>query len=133
MAIENEIVLEGAAAPLNEQPQQQSAKWDSDSDQEPRGSERSGSNCLDIYLTEIGRLKRLTPEEERELARRIKQGDAEARDEMIKANLRLVVKLAKEYENLGVPLLDLISEGNIGLVKAAERYDESYGTRFSTY
>ena len=90
-------------------------------------------NSLKLYLSEIGRIKLLTPEEEVQLAERIKNGDKQAREQMIKANLRLVVKIAHDYENIGLPLLDLISEGNIGLIKAVERFDPSKGARLSTY
>ena len=94
--------------------------------------DREQSN-MDIYLREIGRVELLSPGEEAELARRIRRGDAEARDRMIRANLRLVVAIAKEYAKIGLPLLDLISEGNIGLMTAAERFDPSKGAKFSTY
>ncbi len=73
--------------------------------------------AMTIYLREIGEVPLLTPEQEIELAARIKNGDRKARELMIKANLRLVVKIAHDFEGLGVPLLDLISEGNIGLMK----------------
>ena len=76
---------------------------------------------IKIYLREIGQIPLLTPQEEIELPARIKKGDREARALMIKANFRLVVKIAHDYANLGLPLLDLISEGNIGLMKAVER------------
>jgi RNA polymerase primary sigma factor len=89
--------------------------------------------CLSLYLTEIGKVKLLTAEQEIELANRIKAGDEEAREQMIKANLRLVVKIAREYEGIGLPLMDLIGEGNIGLMKAVERFDPSYGAKLSTY
>jgi len=89
--------------------------------------------CLNLYLTEIGKVKLLTPDQEIELANRIKAGDDEAREQMIKANLRLVVKIAREYEGIGLPLMDLIGEGNIGLMKAVERYDPSFGARLATY
>jgi len=88
---------------------------------------------LKIYLREIGQIALLSPEEEIELAARIKKGDKEARAIMIRANLRLVVKIAHDYANLGLPLLDLISEGNIGLMKAVERFDPSKGGKLSTY
>ena len=94
--------------------------------------DREQSN-MNIYLREIGQVELLSPEEELELARRIREGDAEARDRMIRANLRLVVTIAKEYAKIGVPLLDLISEGNIGLMTAAEKFDPDKGTKFSTY
>jgi RNA polymerase primary sigma factor len=89
--------------------------------------------AIKLYLREIGQVKLLTPEEEIELAARIKKGDKKAREHMIKANLRLVVKIARDYEGIGLPLLDLISEGNIGLMKAVERFDPSKGGKLSTY
>jgi RNA polymerase primary sigma factor len=88
---------------------------------------------MKIYLREISQTQLLTPQEEIELAARIKKGDREARAWMIKANLRLVVKIAHDYANLGLPLLDLISEGNIGLMKAVERFDPAKGGKLSTY
>lgn len=86
-----------------------------------------------IYLREIGKTPLLTVEEEVELAAKIKAGDKEARTHMIKANLRLVVKIAHDYANFGLPLLDLVSEGNIGLMKAVERFDPAKGGKLSTY
>ncbi len=86
-----------------------------------------------IYLREIGQTPLLTPEQEVQLAARIKKGDKEARSQMIRANLRLVVKIAHDYANLGLPLLDLVSEGNIGLMKAVERFDPAKGGKLSTY
>lgn len=91
------------------------------------------SNAYSLYLREIGQTKLLTPQEEIGLAAKIKRGDERAREEMIKANLRLVVKIAREYEDYGVPLLDLINEGNIGLMKAVERFDPAKGAKLSTY
>src|SRR6202030_894184 len=88
---------------------------------------------LNRYLQEIGRIPRLTPQQEIELARKIKKGDDAARERMINANLRLVVTIARDYVNLGLPLLDLISEGNIGLTKAVERFDPAKGAKLSTY
>ena len=88
---------------------------------------------LQIYLQEIGKTALLTIEEEITLARRIRRGDKAARDHMIKANLRLVVKIAMDYKDFGLPLLDLISEGNIGLIKAVERFDPRKGGKLSTY
>jgi RNA polymerase primary sigma factor len=90
-------------------------------------------NGLSIYLREIGRIPLLTPQQEIDLAARIKRGDAAARERMINANLRLVVTIAHDYANLGLPLLDVISEGNIGLTKAVERFDPSKGAKLSTY
>src|SRR3569623_199417 len=88
---------------------------------------------IKIYLREIGKTDLLTPEQEVELAERIKKGDPEARSHMIRANLRLVVKIAQDYANYGLPLLDLISEGNIGLMKAVERFAPKKGGKLSTY
>jgi RNA polymerase primary sigma factor len=92
-----------------------------------------GETAIKLYLREIGQVKLLSPREEIELAARIKKGDKKAREQMIKANLRLVVKIAHDYENFGLPLLDLISEGNIGLMKAVERFDPAKGGKLSTY
>jgi RNA polymerase primary sigma factor len=88
---------------------------------------------LNRYLREIGQFPRLTPQQEIELAAKIKKGDAEARERMINSNLRLVVTIAHDYANLGLPLLDLISEGNIGLTKAVERFKPGKGAKLSTY
>jgi RNA polymerase primary sigma factor len=97
-----------------------------------RSGEDSDSG-IKIYLREIGQIPLLTPEQEIELAAKIKKGDQEARALMIRSNLRLVVKIAHDYANLGLPLLDLISEGNIGLMKAVERFDPAKGGKLSTY
>jgi len=86
-----------------------------------------------LYLRQIAQYPLLTPEREIELAAKIKRGNLEAKAEMIRANLRLVVKIARDYANLGLPVLDLISEGNIGLVKAVERFDPAKGGKLSTY
>ena len=90
-------------------------------------------NVMRTYMQEIGKTPLLTKEEEIQLAARIQRGDKAARDHMISANLRLVVKIAYDYNNFGLPLLDLISEGNIGLIKAVERFDPSKGGKLSTY
>jgi RNA polymerase primary sigma factor len=94
---------------------------------------RESENGIKIYLREIGQIPLLTPQDEIRLAARIKKGDKSARAQMIKANLRLVVKIAHDYSNFGLPLLDLISEGNIGLMKAVERFDPKKGGKLSTY
>lgn len=96
-------------------------------------SRYDGDMAIKLYLREIGQVKLLTPQEEIQLAARIKKGDKKAREHMIKANLRLVVKIARDYEGIGLPLLDLISEGNIGLMKAVERFDPAKGGKLSTY
>jgi RNA polymerase primary sigma factor len=90
-------------------------------------------SSLQLYMQEIGKTALLTPEEEVTLAKRIRRGDKAARDHMISANLRLVVKIAMDYKDFGLPLLDLISEGNLGLIKAVERFDPRKGGKLSTY
>lgn len=90
-------------------------------------------SAIKLYLAEIGKIDLLTQKEETELARLIQAGDEKARQKMIQANLRLVVKIAHDYNNFGLPLLDLISEGNIGLIKAVERFDPDKGGKLSTY
>jgi len=95
--------------------------------------ERESDDGIKIYLREIGKIPLLKPEDEVRLAARIKKGDKKARTKMIRANLRLVVKIAHDYSNLGLPLLDLISEGNIGLIKAVVRFDPHKGGKLSTY
>ena len=97
-----------------------------------RGSYGENS-AINIYLKEIGRTPLLKPAEEVVLAERIKKGDEEAEQHLIKANLRLVVKIARDYDGLGLPLLDLIDEGNMGLMKAVKRFDPSKGGKLSTY
>ena len=88
---------------------------------------------LDVYLKEIGDTELLTPADEEELARRIRDGDEKALEAMVHANLRFVVVVAKQYQNQGLALSDLISEGNIGLMKAARRFDETKGFKFISY
>src|SRR3954469_9989614 len=88
---------------------------------------------LSRYLREIGRIPLLSADQEIELGKRIQKGDRHAREQMINANLRLVVTIAHDYVNLGLPLLDLISEGNIGLTRAVERFDPTKGAKLSTY
>jgi RNA polymerase primary sigma factor len=90
-------------------------------------------DTLQLYLHEIGKVKLLTREEEIELAQRIQRGEYEAREQMITANLRLVVKIARDYEGLGLPLLDLINEGNIGLMKGVQRFKLGKGSKLANY
>jgi len=91
------------------------------------------SQSLEKYLQEIGKVDLLTPEEEVDLAKRIKQGDQDALERLTKANLRFVVSVAKQYQNQGLSLSDLINEGNLGLIKAAQRFDETRGFKFISY
>ncbi|MFK7900051.1 MAG: RNA polymerase sigma factor RpoD/SigA [Cyclobacteriaceae bacterium] len=91
------------------------------------------SQSLDKYLQEIGKVDLLTPDEEVDLAKRIKEGDQLALEKLTKANLRFVVSVAKQYQNQGLSLGDLINEGNLGLIKAAQRFDETRGFKFISY
>ncbi|PZU18677.1 MAG: RNA polymerase subunit sigma, partial [Chryseobacterium sp.] len=88
---------------------------------------------LDKYLQEIGKVELITADEEVELAQRIRAGDREKKKKLIKANLRFVVSVSKQYQNQGLSLPDLINEGNLGLMKAAKRYDETRGFKFISY
>src|SRR5690349_6639635 len=91
------------------------------------------SQSLEKYLREIGKVELIGPEEEVRLARQIKLGDQAALDKLTKANLRFVVSVAKQYQNQGLSLPDLINEGNLGLIKAAQRFDETRGFKFISY
>ena len=95
--------------------------------------QNSEQESLQIYLQQISKIPLINVQEEIELAAEIKLGNESAREKMITANLRLVVKIAQEYSNLGLSLLDLINEGNIGLMKAVERFDPNKGGKLSTY
>ncbi|MEZ5557469.1 MAG: RNA polymerase sigma factor RpoS [Pseudomonadales bacterium] len=94
---------------------------------------REIGDATDMYLAEIGRANLLTADQEKSLARLVQKGDPRARAQMIESNLRLVVKIARRYLNRGLPLLDLIEEGNLGLIRAVEKFDPEKGFRFSTY
>ncbi len=98
-----------------------------------RGSISRASQSLDKYLQEIGEVPLLSPQEEIELARKIKEGDQISLEKLTKANLRFVVSVAKQYQNQGLSLGDLINEGNLGLIKAAKRFDETRGFKFISY
>lgn len=98
-----------------------------------RRSPISSERCLETYLQEINEVPLLTAEQEQDLGHRVQQGDMAAREHLVRANLRLVVSIAKLYSERGLPLQDLIAEGNIGLLKAAEKFDPEAGCRFSTY
>ncbi len=99
----------------------------------PSGISTRESQSLDRYLQEIGKVNLITPDDEVELAKRIQQGDQEALEKLTKANLRFVVSVAKQYQNQGLSLGDLINEGNLGLIKAAKRFDETRGFKFISY
>src|SRR5262249_40556078 len=98
-----------------------------------RTAGRPTSDALGCYLREIQSDALLTADEERELAEAIARGDRDARARLIRANLRLVVKIARDYDGRGLSMDDLVGEGNLGLIRAAEQFDPRYGTRFSTY
>src|ERR1039457_6543318 len=91
------------------------------------------NKSLDKYLNEISKVEMITPTEEVELAKRIKDGDQMALEKLVNANLRFVVSVAKQYQNQGLTLGDLINEGNLGLIKAAQRFDETRGFKFISY
>src|SRR5688572_30220895 len=91
------------------------------------------SQAVEKYLQEISKIPMITPEEETTLAQRIKMGDQRALDKLVQANLRFVVSVAKQYQHQGLTLSDLISEGNLGLIKAAQRFDETKGFKFISY
>ncbi len=98
-----------------------------------RGSAGSSPDATQLYLSEIGFSELLTAEEEIALGERVQKGDADARRHMIESNLRLVVRIARNYLGRGLPLLDLVEEGNLGLIRAVEKFDPGLGYRFSTY
>jgi RNA polymerase primary sigma factor len=98
-----------------------------------KGGDAFTEDSVRLYLREIGRVKMVKPDEEIELARRIAKGDQDAKKRLIQANLRLVISIAKKYVNRGLPFQDLIQEGNLGLIRAAEKFDHTKGFKFSTY
>jgi RNA polymerase primary sigma factor len=95
--------------------------------------ERKEFNPVELYLKEIGPIPRLTEEEEKDLFHKLTRGDKQARNNIVRANLKLVVKIAKKYAKLGLPFMDLVEEGNLGLMRAAEKFDLTKGCKFSTY
>ncbi|HUA37685.1 MAG TPA: sigma-70 family RNA polymerase sigma factor [Candidatus Sulfopaludibacter sp.] len=123
----NLVLSKAAMLPQPAQPARELTPAESPPTDSARG------DVLQLYLHEIGQVRLLTPQEEIALAKRIRRGDRRAREHMIKANLRLVVKIAHDYEGMGLPLLDLINEGNIGLMKGVERFDPRKGAKLSTY
>ena len=136
-APENDILTEDAAPSAEELSQLQVEMESSDlnpvEDAEALNSEYATNDPVRMYLREIGKVPLLTAEEELEVAKRIAEGDRSAAQEMTEANLRLVVSIAKRYVGRGMQLLDLIQEGNLGLLKAVEKYDYTKGFKFSTY
>src|SRR5512146_177270 len=100
---------------------------------EERVDTEFSADSLQLFLKDVGKVDLLTAAQEVELAKRIERGDHRAKQEMVEANLRLVVSIAKRYRNQGLPFLDLIQEGTIGLVRAAEKFDHRKGFKFSTY
>jgi RNA polymerase primary sigma factor len=104
-----------------------------DEEAEVRGAREVSTDALQLFLKDIGKVELLTAAQEVELAKRIERGDHRAKQAMVEANLRLVVSIAKRYRNQGLPFLDLIQEGTIGLVRAAEKFDHRKGFKFSTY
>ena len=127
---------------VNEESDEDSEEDESDSDESDEasqpeyvltGRDKKSSDSVKAYLQEIGSIPLLTAQQEVDLAHRVQQGDAEAKDMMIRANLRLVVSMARSYINRGLSFQDLIQEGNIGLMRAVEKYDPDKGFRFSTY
>ena len=131
MAAEPEPVdeLEGGDEPLETLLDQDPAEL---GESAPHAGARS-RELIALYLQEISRVRLLTAEEEQELARRVQAGDALAEKRLVEANLRLVVKIARRYLHRGLSLLDLIEEGNLGLLHAARKFQPDRGTRFSTY
>lgn len=102
-------------------------------DRDKPGDAARGRELLGLYLSDIAKVPLLTPEQEQELARRVQAGDADAERQLVEANLRLVVRVARRYLNRGLSLLDLIEEGNLGLLHAVTKFQPGRGTRFSTY
>jgi RNA polymerase primary sigma factor len=99
----------------------------------PSSTRRVDEGSLNIYLREISRIPLLTRDEEYELAKRVRKGDPKAREKLVASNLRFVVKIAKAYQNRGISLVDLINEGNLGLIRAVGKFDERKGVRFISY
>jgi RNA polymerase primary sigma factor len=135
----NQRLLAGAAKPVKTTPaiplQQVSADMPPQVTDFPAtiGTRPEALDSLSLYMREVGEVDLLTPEQEVKLAARIKRGDKAAREHMIRANLRLVVKIARSYEDYGLPLLDLINEGNVGLMRAVDKFDPAKGAKLSSY
>jgi len=128
-----EVVEETAAAVPAEDEDELESETLSVDEENIRPAREDEISSIQVYLNSIGKTPLLTAEDEIELAKRVAQGDQRAKNHLITANLRLVVSIAKRYCDLGLPLLDLIQEGNTGLIRAVEKYDYTKGYRFSTY
>jgi RNA polymerase primary sigma factor len=126
-------IPEAPASPVLPAIRPEPVQSDPEPPMEPIARDSVQGSALQLYLREIAQVELLTRKEELLLAHRIRKGDEQAREQMIKANLRLVVKIAHDYDGLGLPLLDLINEGNIGLIKGVERFDPGKGAKLSTY
>jgi len=133
-----QILEEGAALLTDAEPEPEALQLmegeENEADEEAGAlAEEYLNDATRLYMRDIQKTKLLTAEQEKELAERINRGDKSARDLMITSNLRLVVKISKRYLNRGLPFLDLVEEGNLGLIKAVERFEVARGFRFSTY
>jgi RNA polymerase primary sigma factor len=135
IGLDEEILMGGFPA-YEQGESEEDASFDEDVDTEITATLRKelrGEDSVQLYLRAIGRIKLLSAPEEIELARRIGKGDQLAKKRLVQANLRLVVSVAKKYQGRGLPFLDLIQEGNLGLIRAAEKFDPERGYKFSTY
>jgi RNA polymerase primary sigma factor len=138
ISLDEEILTGGFAGAFEQQPESESQDEDETAfafvdESDLAAAKARGEDSVQLYLRSIGRIKLLSATEEIELARRIGKGDEIAKKRLVQANLRLVVSVAKKYQNRGLPFLDLIQEGNLGLIRAAEKFDPERGYKFSTY
>src|SRR5918911_4483705 len=130
---EEEAELEEEVAPLDAEADAEADYYAAQTEEEEVPDSEFSADSLQLFLKDVGKVDLLTAAREVELAKRIEAGDHRAKQEMVEANLRLVVSIAKRYRNQGLPFLDLIQEGTIGLVRAAEKFDHRKGFKFSTY
>lgn len=133
MSLDEEIVMGGFPAFGQSEAAEDEDSFEAEDVRHVEDKPLKGEDSVQLYLRSIGRVKLLNPKEEIELARRIGHGDQLAKKRLVQANLRLVVSVAKKYQNRGLPFLDLIQEGNLGLIRAAEKFDPERGYKFSTY
>ncbi|MBX9877160.1 MAG: sigma-70 family RNA polymerase sigma factor [Candidatus Obscuribacterales bacterium] len=129
--VTEEVTEDWSEQPLFEEAADAAAEEEEETPEVPEAAFTEDS--VRLYLREIGRVKMVKPDEEIELARQIAKGDEKAKKKLIQANLRLVISIAKKYVNRGLPFQDLIQEGNVGLIRAAEKFDHTKGFKFSTY